>query len=389
MPQYLLVTDTRFTGQATNHGLYGTKPVVSLGRSVRTFKPQDAQNQEIWGDGMQKQSVDLRLLEERQIVHRLLGAEAEPPFEDPEEMVRVWGRRWGVENDVGQLRMVLVARPGDEWKRMAAGGVWHEEAGSWIDAGGQWYWMDRDRPDIPKAQSQHDCLAETLRREGAEVVYLGDCLPHLTRSVFTRDVALVVPGGAIVCRMATSYRRGEEQAVSRGLAQLGMPILHTVRGRALVEGGSFAILDQKTAVLGLSHRINEEGASQVRRVLADLGMELITIELPGLMYHLDGVFVMVDYDKALINFNYLSRRFIEKLADKGIETIDVDPDEGLFAVNCLAVRPGRVVMSLHAVRTAEKLCKAGIEIVSVEYDEIPKSGGGIHCSTLPLVRDPL
>ena len=337
---------------------------------------------------MEERSEGLASLEGKLIIHRLLGAKPEPPFEDPEEMARVWGRPWGVEDDVGQIRLVLVSRPGEEWRRMAEGGVWHEDAGSWIDPDGQWYWMDRKRPDIPKAQFQHDGLVEALRKEGADVVHLEDGPPHLTRMIFTRDVALVVPGGAVVCRMGTSYRRGEEQVISRNLARLGMPILHTVRGRGLVEGGSFAILDRRTAVLGLSHRINEQGAAQVRRVLEELGMELIVIELPGSMYHLDGVFVMVDRNKALINFNYLSRPFVERLADKGIETIDVDPDEGPFALNCLAVRPGRVIMSRHAVRTAERLAKAGIEPVLIEYNEIPKAGGGIHCSTLPLVREP-
>jgi N-dimethylarginine dimethylaminohydrolase len=26
-------------------------------------------------------------------------------------------------------------------------------------------------------------------------------------------------------------------------------------------------------------------------------------------------------------------------------------------------------------------------VIMIDYDELPKAGGGIHCSTLPLVRD--
>ena len=37
-----------------------------------------------------------------------------PAFEDEAMQERVWGRRWGVSNDVGTLRTVLVHRPGDE-----------------------------------------------------------------------------------------------------------------------------------------------------------------------------------------------------------------------------------------------------------------------------------
>jgi N-dimethylarginine dimethylaminohydrolase len=270
---------------------------------------------------------------------------------------------------------------------MLDGGVWVEEAGSWIDPQNQWYWMGKDRPDVRKVQEEHSLLVEILRKEGAEVVFLKDSPSHLSRAMFTRDVALVVPGGSVICRMGPLYRRGEERGMARRLAELGMPILHTIRGSGLVEGGSFAVINRTTAVLGLSHRINAEGARQVENVLADLGMELITVDLPGSMYHIDGVFVMVDHNTALINFDWLSRPFLERLKKIGIRTVDIDPSEGPFAVNCIATRPGRVIISDHAVRTAEKLAQSGVEPILIPYGEIQKAGGGIHCSTLPLIRD--
>ncbi len=36
----------------------------------------------------------------------------------------------------------------------------------------------------------------------------------------------------------------------------------------------------------------------------------------------------------------------------------------------------------------ELLERAGIEVVTIPYDEIQKNGGGVHCSTIELVRDP-
>ncbi len=59
-------------------------------------------------------------------------------------------------------------------------------------------------------------------------------------------------------------------------------------------------------------------------------------------------------------------------------------------VNCIAVRPGRVLMQAGASpRTAETLDRLGIEIVPVEYEGVFQGGGGIHCSTSPLIRDPV
>ena len=40
------------------------------------------------------------------------------------------------------------------------------------------------------------------------------------------------------------------------------------------------------------------------------------------------------------------------------------------------------------VRTRERLERRGVEVVAVPYDEVQKGGGGIHCSTMELVRDP-
>ena len=39
-------------------------------------------------------------------------------------------------------------------------------------------------------------------------------------------------------------------------------------------------------------------------------------------------------------------------------------------------------------RTRELLERRGMEVVAIPYDEIQKGGGGVHCSTMELVRDP-
>ena len=46
---------------------------------------------------------------------KLFGSEPLPAFEDPSRLERLWGRNWGCSNDVGQIRAVLMHRPGDEF----------------------------------------------------------------------------------------------------------------------------------------------------------------------------------------------------------------------------------------------------------------------------------
>ena len=320
-------------------------------------------------------------------LHRKIPGEPDPPFEEPAMLEKVWGRRWGLDNDVGRLRSVLVSRPGDEWRVMMEGGEYDEQAQAWIGPDKMWYWNGRKRPDLVKAQSQHDGLVKALRDEDVEVVHLEDPLPNMTKSVFTRDPAMIVKGGAIICRMGVSYRRGEELPFTRTLAKLGMPILHTVHGTGLMEGGSFVWLNPQTAVVSIGHRCNAEGARQAGEVLQTLGVELLCVDNTGYGLHIDGSLVMVNSDLALAFVQDLPWWFIARLKELGIHILDADPYDGAFGVNCLAVRPGRVLMSAHAKRSAERLQKAGVEVVLVKYDELHKSGGGIHCSTLPLIRD--
>ena len=64
------------------------------------------------------------------------------------------------------------------------------------------------------------------------------------------------------------------------------------------------------------------------------------------------------------------------------------PQDSGWIINCLAVRPGRVLMP-HGIsnRTKDQLASLDVDIVEVAYDKVQLNGGGIHCSTCPLIRD--
>ena len=77
---------------------------------------------------------------------------AEPPFEDPAELERVWGERWGSVDEVGTLRSVLLRRPGRELERIRADG-WNPAARALVDPNGGWYWESEEPPDLPWSRS--------------------------------------------------------------------------------------------------------------------------------------------------------------------------------------------------------------------------------------------
>ncbi len=317
----------------------------------------------------------------------LCPAVPEPAFEDPGELERVWGRSWGAHDEVGKLRVVLMRVPAAEWSAVRAD-AWNEAAGALVDPDGMWYWESRTPPDLALVAAQHRGLVDALGRNGVDVVLVREQgPPHLTRPIYTRDPLVTVPGGAIIGRLAPAMRRGEEPLVTRAVAAAGMPILQTITGTGLMEGGSFVKLRPGVAAYGTSIRCNEEGARQLSETLDRLGIELIVVPMVGWSIHLDGHLGMVSPDAALVDVNGLPYWFLGRLAELGIEAIACPADEE-WAINSLVIEPGKVLMADGYPRSRELLERRGIEVVTVAYDEIQKGGGGVHCSTMELVRDP-
>jgi N-dimethylarginine dimethylaminohydrolase len=337
----------------------------------------------------------VRLQDSPQYYHEVLKRippRPTPVFEDPDMQVRVWGRRWGAYNDIGPLQMVLVHRPGPEMSLMTAA-HYDPEIEALIDDEAQWYWRRDTPPDLQKMQREHDQMVAALRAEAVEVVYV-DGSPKDPKAMYTRDTALAVRGGVIIGRLGPvgeapgTGRRGEEAYVTRKLAELGMPILRTIHGSGVFEGGSFAFLDELTAVIGLSFRQNDAAARQIEEVLAVQGLRLIRLPLTGYSLHLDGAFVMVDKDIALVNITRLPYWFLDLLQERHIRAIEVHHADNPQVINCLAVRPGKVLLAINnGEATAERLSKAGVEVIPIDYAECQLNGGGIHCSTLPLIRE--
>jgi N-dimethylarginine dimethylaminohydrolase len=309
----------------------------------------------------------------------------EPGFTEPAEMERVWGRNWGADDDVGRLRMALLRRPGDEMNVIRAG-TYDEAAEALVDPEGRWYWRDRNPPDLALMQTQHDRLAAVLADEGVELVYVEGVRGPYVKSMFTRDPLITVRGGAVILRMAPLMRRGEEAWITKTVAALGMPILGTITGSGIMEGGSFVKLRPGLAVVGTSIRCNAEGAAQLREILGRVGVELIVVPMTGWSIHIDGHLAMVDVDKALITPGGLPYWFIDRLHELGIETIVAHPSEP-WSINSLCIAPGHIIMSAGNPYTVERLQRRDVEVTLVEYSEVQKNGGGVHCSTMELVRD--
>ena len=92
------------------------------------------------------------------------------------------------------------------------------------------------------------------------MVYLDGVDKRRLKSCYTRDSCIAVKGGAVVYPSGGRIRRGEEFRSPATLAEIGMPILRTIHGSGMMEGGSFAWLNSKTAVVGRTIRVNDEAS---------------------------------------------------------------------------------------------------------------------------------
>ncbi|WP_438448595.1 dimethylarginine dimethylaminohydrolase family protein [Gorillibacterium sp. sgz5001074] len=311
------------------------------------------------------------------------------PFHDPHLLRDIWGAPWGVINGTGTLRKVLVHRPGDEVLKL------HRHAEQ-IESGPvltgaihgrsphELHGQEMARLDA--LQEQHDALTVLLHEHGVETVEAGDANGWPER-LFVRDSGMVVPGGVIIPRFALYIRYGEAALAARTFHSLGMPVLGMVQGSGFAEGGSFTMLDARTAVIGRSERVNAEGIRQIGAILDFQNVRLLAVDLPSTIIHLDEAFLMVDRRKALVNTALLPFWFLDELHNRQIELLHADPSDHPLSINGLVLGPGKVLLSDTACRTIELLDRCGVEVIPAKVTEFFKLGGGIHCLTLPLIRD--
>jgi N-dimethylarginine dimethylaminohydrolase len=292
------------------------------------------------------------------------------------DMVDVWGD-WGSGSECGVLRAVLLRRPGPELDAI-------EDFDS--------VQMRADlNPDL--ARAQHDDLVGAYQKHGVTVHLVEAGRIDKPNSFFLRDLMLMTPEGAIITRPASTVRAGEERLVSDALGRLGVPILMTVHGFGTFEGADVMWANEDLCFLSEGLRTNEEGADQVERILREIGVkEVVRIGLPYGAMHLDGLLNFPDRDCAVVWPNRTPLKIVQTLRNRGFRILEMVDDREAFTclpLNFVALQPGEILMPAGGQTMQAAYEAAGITCHTVEIGELIKAGGGIHCMTAFLKRDPL
>jgi arginine deiminase len=291
-----------------------------------------------------------------------------------QEIGTVW-RACGVASEWSPLKTILLHPPGPELAKIA-----EPDQSQMLDT-----------LNAVLARSQHDALARAYRDLGVEVYYVDPQETPPPNLMFVADLLFLTPEGALLGRPASTVRAGEERLVARRLADLGIPILRTVRGTGTFEGADAAWLDPQTVLLATGLRTNPEGAAQVAATLHEMGVTALQVGLPHGSMHLMGLLRLADRDLAVAWPRRIPHAAVEALRARGFSVLFL-PDEGEarrgMALNFVTLAPRTILMPAGNPLTQSFYENAGIACYTVEVDELLKAAGGIGCLTGILQREP-
>ncbi len=283
------------------------------------------------------------------------------------------GQHWaacGVQDDGAVLRAVLLHSPGEELR-------YPEPPDAWLMLA---------RPDLDAIRRQADGIAAFYEGRGVTVHRHA---PATTppNTLFMRDLFAMTPHGAVLSRMGSEQRAGEERHVAATLAGLGIPLLAAPIGDACLEGADALWLDAETLLVGLGRRTNAGGMDTLARVLP--GVRLHAVTLPALTQHLLGVVNFLGPGHVAVWLGRTPPDLIDWLSARGARILALPDGPELSvgrAMNWVCLGPGEVVMPAGCPDTRRRLTAAGVGVHELPVGEYLKAGGALGCLTGILAR---
>jgi len=289
-----------------------------------------------------------------------------------DELGRIWAP-YTVGSEWAQLAAVLLHRPGQELQAS------HDPRQAQMLA----------PVDLARARRQHDALAAAYERAGVVVHRLDPQTLPPPNQMFVADLMFMTPEGAVVGRPASTVRAGEERFVARKLAELGVPILRTIRGRGTFEGADAMWIDARTVLVGVGFRTNTQGAAQLAALLSEMAVTVVPVPLATGAMHLMGALRIIAPDLAVAWPGRLALEAKEVLEQRGYEVCWIpDTDEALhgMALNGVTMGERRVLLPAGNPRTQAFFEDLGVSVQTVAMDELAKAAGAIGCLTGILSR---
>ena len=287
-------------------------------------------------------------------------------------------RSWGITNDHGPLRHVLLGRP--EYYR-------------WVEAGpliGRTL-ANADRTgvkfDLQLAMAQHSEMVSIYEENGVTCHYL-ESDPVLHRNFFARDSSAMTPWGALICHMQLKVRRADYVSAIKFYQSNEIPIWKYASAGHF-EGGDFNIIEPGRVLIGYcGERSEKAGAEQVAGFVETEGWEALVAPISREFVHMDGLIVPLANKLAVACVDAMEPWLVEVVRGWGIELVDVGYAEARnLGVNLVALGNDKVLSMAGAKDLNERMRAMGFEVYDPDMSMFILGGGGVHCLCQALKRD--
>ena len=333
-------------------------------------------------------------------------------FED--EMEKIWGKKWKANTNVGKLKMVLLHRPGKEFETIGEKTPFPPYE-SHLPA-----WRMAEKMDLEELMEDHLNLVDAYKAEGVEVVIRkpeDNNPPHQVKAIYTDDVCHPAVYGQIILRMYDWIRKGEEKYTYQTLAELGCPVVGTIIGNGMTEGGSIGWLDEKHLIIGVHFprintqepevmRANEFGHFQFANIVKLQDPEVDIRIQPGYGSRIGAShYSLVDRHTSVQDPRNLDP-YLKSWMEKEMNWEFIDPPEevcvkvhtrdprnpGVKAApnTGVVLEPRKILVNEGNQKATKWFESIGIEVIEVDVATLvrPRNSGSIHCTAGSLIRDP-
>jgi len=225
-------------------------------------------------------------------------------------------------------------------------------------------------PDFDGLVAEHEAYVATLHTLGLAVEVI-EPLDDFPDALFTEDVALTFPEGAILLRPGAPTRAGEVEHIREPLEAHHARLLE-MAGPGYADGGDILRLADRV-IIGLSARTNRTGAEELAGLLGKLGYPAEIAETPPSVLHFKTGCGLIDEGTILA---------VPALADcpqfAGLEVVTTPPGEEP-AANILRIRD-TVLVGERWPATHALLEARGIAIRPLPTDQIAHIDAGLSMS---------
>ncbi|MBI5414506.1 hypothetical protein HZA38_03240 [Candidatus Peregrinibacteria bacterium] len=247
------------------------------------------------------------------------------------------------------------------------------------------FYNSPNKPTAEKAKPEFNIFQKTMENNGIRVHRPQPC--RVADQFTPRDIGFVIGNKFFRSSMAKESRKNEWHGIGELIKNFNR-VIH-VPDSIVIEGGDI-IVDKGYVFVGISQRTTMLGFEWLKSQLQGSDFQTIPVPLKSLSdgedcLHLDCAFVPVGRRHALIypdGFQTIRREIIENY-----HWIEVTKKEQMeLGTNVLSLSPVCVITRDIAKRINRILNDLGLEVIPLEFDEAPKTGGSFRCCTLPLIR---